>query len=73
MEPAVDELLISPFFGWNTLQCYRELGDGIVATLRSPGDLGSEDQRGVELEDCSGKEGFLKSVFGKDFNGKGCE
>ena len=63
------------------LQCCRELGDGIGAMLRSPEDLGSEDQRWVELTGCSGKDFFYLFLFWamknqlleKHFYRKGCE
>ena len=42
---------------------YRELGNGGGAMLRSPSDLGSEEQGWVELAGCSVLRGFFTFFF----------
>ena len=75
MEPAADELL------WveHTAVIQRVWGRNWY-DAEKPEDLGSEDQRGVELAGCSGKEDFFyhflfwvtKNQFlDKDFYGEG--
>ena len=41
--------------------------------LRSPSDLGSEDQRRVELAGCSMPRGFFTQFLEEDFYEKSCD